>query len=229
MRTPFVVGNWKLHKTIPEAYVRSLPSSNISSAWSKASRSASRRRSRRCTRSRAGSEDTTLLVRPRRTPLGSDFRRVDRRGLGAPGRRCRRDLGDRRPQRAPPVLRRHDRRGRQEGARGARGRARRDRVRRRDADGARSRPHAHCRRRSARRRARHARVDRYRRLQQARRRLRAGVGDRHRPHRDARAGAGSPSPHLRAAARRALRAPHRPPTRSASNTAARSRRATPRR
>ena len=128
------------------------------------------------------------------------------RALGAGGRVHRRDLGRRccsssasRGSLVGHSERRQyfgetDARRRAARAGGARGGARRDRVRRRDAGGARLGRHGdgapHPGRRDP-RRVRHARA--------ARARVRAGLGDRHRPHGDARAGAGRARVHQVAA------------------------------
>ena len=130
MRTPFVVGNWKLNKTIAEALALVTELKNQLGAVRGVAVGVAPPYT--ALHSVAKRLEGSAIATCAQDCFWETVGRVHRRGLAAAARRRRRDVGDRRPQRAPPVLRRHQRVGRQEGARGARGRARRDRVRRRD-------------------------------------------------------------------------------------------------
>ena len=148
MRTPFVVGNWKLNKTIPESLALVTELKNqLGAVKGVAVGVAPVFTSLHAVAKRL--EGSPIATCAPELPLGG-LRRMDRRGVRAAARRCRRDLGDRRTQRAPPVLRGYQRQRRQEGAGRARRRPRRDRLRRRAARGARRRPDPGGRRRAAR-------------------------------------------------------------------------------
>ena len=194
-RTPFLAANFKMFKTVHEAV-----------AYAKEFRALVK-----------NLDDVEIVVAPPFTALhavaeasrnsivcvagqdvywekeGAFTGEVSAAMLKEAGRRVR----DHRPLGAPPDVRRH-RRGRQpQDAGGHPGRAVPDRLRRRDARGARSQPHP--------RGARSPGEGRPRRpLGRAGGRpgagLRAGLGHRHRPQRHARAGRRGARPHPRAAA-----------------------------
>ena len=217
-RTPYIAANWKMHKTVAEAaeFVDALlpriaatqhdvvicpPFLALSEVVERSRGSAVRVAAQNMHEERGG--------------------RLHRRGLGADAGRDRRRRGDPRPLRAPPALRR-DRRG--AGAQGARPRS--------PPASSRSSASARARRRATRARPRRCSE---RQLQadlaavepaglgRGRGRLRADLGDRHRPHRDPRAGPGGDRLHPRRPAR--LGAPR--PRRCGSSTAARSSPTTP--
>ena len=184
-RTPFIAGNWKMHKTIAEAEAfirRAAP----------AGRRGRRRRDRDLPAVPRAAGDGRLRARLERRSLRAEhargrLRRLHRRGVGADAHRDRRRRRDPRPLRAPPVLQRDRPRAAAEGAARAGGRAHPDPLRRRDRGGARARRH---RAQAAPPGPGGAGEGPQGPAARGRRRLRADLGDRHRPRRHARAGAG---------------------------------------
>ena len=193
-RTPYIAANWKMNKTVAEAaeFVDALlpriAATQCDVVVCPPVHGAQRG-------GRAPLRDRRQGRRPEHARGGVG--RLHRRGLGADAGRARRRGGRPRPLRAPPVLRRDRRGAGPQGAGGARRRARADPLRRRERGGARRRRDRGSAGAPAAGRPGRGRV---RRPGPRRRRLRADLGDRHRPHRDPRAGPGGLRLHPRRAA-----------------------------